>query len=419
MIYYCIQVVLYQVLLFGVYEVFLKKETFFRWNRWYLLLLPAVSLLLPLIDIPSLSYTLQQAFTYTLPVLELNSSNQGLESGNFITNLLPTIWLIGSLVSLARFIFRIYQLLSILSCSQRIKKDGFMLISIPRSNQAFSFLNMVFLGEELTESQKATIVAHELVHIREGHSWDLLYFELLKILFWFNPLIYILQKKHALVLEFIADAKVIIHHKRTDYYEHLVAQVFQTTPFKFVNTFFNHSLIKNRIIMLQKTPSKQSGLSKYLIVFPALASLFIVFACAQNNDSTLEEEQKANQVIIEAGSEKAVSFATLESTPVFPGCEGLASEENKQCFTQKVAQFVSQEFNTKVADETVSGSQRIVVHFVINKNGEVEQIQAKAQAESLREEAIRVTNLLPKMRPGEKDGNPVAVQFALPILFEL
>ena len=81
-------------------------------------------------------------------------------------------------------------------------------------------------------------LSHELVHIREKHSLDLLYFELLRILCWFNPLVYIYQKRISEVHEYIADAIIVKGKNKSDYYEKLLAEVFQTQQFSFTNQFF-------------------------------------------------------------------------------------------------------------------------------------------------------------------------------------
>lgn len=418
MIYYILQVVFCHVLLVVLYEVLLKKETFFSYNRWYLLAMPLVCLVLPLINIPVLTTAVPSEFIVTLPELTLTASTTIDSKVPSLSLTFAAIWSIGSLLMATRLIRQLIHLKRLISSGKASRKGSVRVVSIPDSNMAFSFLNTIFIGDQLTATHKETILAHEMIHVKDRHGWDLLYFEILKVVFWFNPFIYYFQKKLAAVLEFIADAEVVKTHQRNSYYESLVAQIFQTTNLSFVNTFFNHSLIKKRIIMLQKTPSRNYNRWKYFMVLPALALLFTVFACAQNSDTIQEEHLVADGVTENAAKEKSVGFATLETTPVYPGCEGMSPEENQQCFFQKVAQFIVAEFNTKVADETVEGNQRIVVHFVVNDQGEVEQVKANAPAEVLMQEAIRVTQKLPKMKPGMKEGKAVAVQFALPILFE-
>src|SRR5690606_32800919 len=114
-----------------------------------------------------------------------------------------------------------------------------------------------------------------------------------------------------------------------------------------------------------------------------------------------------------------VPFAVIEHVPIFPGCEDLASnEEKKKCMSEKIQEFVNTNFNTNIAKENgLTGRQRITVLFKIGVDGTITDVQARAPHESLEAEAIRVINTLPKMQPGKQKGMPVAVPYALPILF--
>ena len=94
------------------------------------------------------------------------------------------------------------------------------------------------MGEELSQAQQESILLHEKVHVRERHSWDLVLFECLKILFWFNPMVYLYQRRMATLQEYIADRTVAAHQPPARYYQELLSQVFQTEKISFINTFF-------------------------------------------------------------------------------------------------------------------------------------------------------------------------------------
>lgn len=169
--------------------------------------------------------------------------------------------------------------------------------------------------------------------------------------------------------------------------------------------------------MLQKSKSKKSQLLKYTLLLPIIAAMVFVVSCAEHSDTPHEENTSEAPLHLKQ-EVQATPFATIDKAPIFPGCEEVASEAQKNCFTQKVAQFVVENFDTKVASEETTGKQRISVQFKINSNGRVEDVKARAADEKLQAEAIRVIEMLPKMVPGEQDGKKVSVQFALPILFE-
>jgi protein TonB len=127
------------------------------------------------------------------------------------------------------------------------------------------------------------------------------------------------------------------------------------------------------------------------------------------------EEIDDDEVIIEE-----VPFILIEDAPAFPGCKG-SKAEMKECFTSKISKFVGRNFDSGLASELglAPGVKRISVMFKIDNTGNIVDIQARAPHIKLQQEAIRVVNLLPTMEPGKQRGNPVAVKFALPIVFKV
>jgi len=166
---------------------------------------------------------------------------------------------------------KIKKLYTFIKSGQLLLKNNFKIVSVNIDFTAFSFLNYIFIGSNLPEEKKQQIITHELVHIKDRHSWDLLFFELLRILFWFNPFIYLYQKRITEVHEFIVDNKLNTSNaNKKEYYKILLSDAFNTETISFVNSFYNTSLIKKRIQMLTKMKSKDRQLLKYLVVIPTL-----------------------------------------------------------------------------------------------------------------------------------------------------
>ncbi len=116
-----------------------------------------------------------------------------------------------------------------------------------------------------------------------------------------------------------------------------------------------------------------------------------------------------------------VAFVVIENVPIYPGCKG-NNAELRACFSDKIAKFVAEKFNTELASDLglAPGSiQKIFVIFRIDKNGNITDINARAPHKKLQDEAIRVINLLPKMTPGRQRGKPVGVKYGLPIVFKV
>jgi len=116
-----------------------------------------------------------------------------------------------------------------------------------------------------------------------------------------------------------------------------------------------------------------------------------------------------------------VPFMIIENVPIFPGCKG-DNKKLRACFSAQMSKFVSKNFDSELASAiglSPGSIQRIFVMFKIDKNGNITNIQARAPHKKLKEEAIRVIKLLPKMTPGKQRGRAVGVRYGLPIVFRV
>ncbi len=118
---------------------------------------------------------------------------------------------------------------------------------------------------------------------------------------------------------------------------------------------------------------------------------------------------------------KNFEFTKVESVPIFPGCEKLATNKEKAvCFSEKVGKIVSRKFNTDLGQRYgLSGVQRIYTQFDVDADGMIKNIKVRAMHPKLEKEAIRVINLFPEMTPGKQRGKPVTVKYQLPIVFKI
>jgi len=467
MIHYLLQTLVFMLLFLVVYDLFLKKETFFFYNRLYLILTPIASFLLPVIKIDGIQEQIPQQFIVTLPAVIIGGASstdsvtantaiaaEGITASTTLLEMLTSVWIVGMFFGIAYMSYKVNRII-------RLKNSGIVktinnqkVVLLPDTDTAFTFFNTIFLGAELSNAQQKNIMAHEQVHVKQKHFIDLLFFELLRIVFWFNPLVYIFQKRMSMLQEFSADAAVASQIDKRDYYQELLSQVFNVQEISFINTFFNQSFIKKRIIMLQKTKSKKIVQLKYLLLVPVILGMLIYTSCSQDSvdngassiaekvaalqaeiDSkerlTAEEAQALSQLTTKANSKIEtievvetenidVPFAVLDKAPIFPGCEQLDPEATKKCFQESMMKFVGENFNTKPVDDVgLSGRQRISVIFKIDSNGNVQNVQARAPHPELEAEAMRVVGSLPTMIPGENNGKKVNVLYNLPIVFEI
>ncbi|WP_373058397.1 M56 family metallopeptidase [Zunongwangia sp. H14] len=319
MLHYLLEILFFQLCFLLAYELLLKKETFFSYNRWYLLLTPVISMLLPLLKLDFLAEAVPQNARIMLPAVVIGEQSQAIEQLPAVNiaaaqglqlNWWLLIYFTGFVVSLFLFLKKYNSLNRMFRFRKISEEKDFRIIEIPDSSVACTFFSTVFLGDQLSEEEKEQILSHELVHVKQKHSWDLIFFEMLKIIFWFNPLIYIYQSRIAGLHEFLADEEVVKTTGKKTYYEQLLNSAFSTQNISFINQFFNHSLtrltlfgrtfllpsggqVKKRIVMLQKSKSTTIAKFKFLVIIPLMMLMLTYVACSEDQAS---EEIETAQV---------------------------------------------------------------------------------------------------------------------------
>ena len=472
MLYYFLQVILIQSVFLWFYYWFLRNETFFQWNRFYLLGSGVLSFVVPLIRPGWISQN--HDWTERLEPVIIGSNqlqttiSQQVEAGYAAQ--LWGVYIAGVLLFLLIFLYKLHKIFSLVKTHQTIHKSGYTMVLLHGQKEVFSFMHYIFIDEELFRNNNLPILSHELVHIKERHWADLLFFELLKIVFWFNPLLWIYQKEMQLVHEFIADKKVLRNQHLADYFNQILQETFQVRKVSFVNQFFQPKLLKKRIMMQKRKPSKHWKKIKYAAFGLILAGLVSLADACKNepvndNDNVITKEQLEKipgsdieqitvtknpdkvTIITKSGEEKVyypkkddieiqkfdtrinsadedtreVYFNHLKNAPVYPGCEGLKGDESKKCFSKKIQEFVSRNFRTELADSLKLNGERvkILTMFTIDTQGKVSKIRARSKYKPLEKEAKRVLSMLPQVKPGMQDGKKVKVTYTLPIIFKV
>lgn len=433
MLDYIFQVILFQASFYLVYEAFLKKETFFQWNRFYLILTSLAAYIIPFLKFDKIANSLTPEYVYMLP--EMIYTPGGYIEDQFNWSLLfmnSMSWIIytGIIFTAILFAIKILKLYRLIQGNKKWKKADHCLVLLQEDHTAFSFFNFIFISE--TNQSNKKIIDHELIHVKELHSLDLLLFEIQKIVFWFNPFSYIYQKNIAAIHEFIADSRSVAKNERSTFFNSLLAETFKVDRIAFVNSFNNHLLIKKRIIMFNREHSKNLLKIKYIMLIPLLSAMLIYTSCEKNKAEADVDKNTANSSVANYEEQKnassqeddeTVPFAEIDQVPVFQGCED--AEDQKACMVKGITAHVSANFDAsllKNIDNTDSGKEgsenlieKIYVRFTIDKEGNVTDMQAKTKHKELEKEAIRVVSGLPRFIPGQENGKNVAVKFTLPI----
>jgi hypothetical protein len=299
------------------YQVFLKRDTFFERNRWYLLISLAVALFAPFFDIPlsrQSAMEIGELQTFVLP--EITIENVKTESWSW-REVGQGIYFLGISINLIIFVLRFRKLLLLIypTLKQRDKKvqlGQFTNVKIISSSQTFSFFNYLFWdsSQQLTSAEGKQILEHELAHINGGHSYDLIFIELQKILFWFNPLIYLYEKELRNQHEFIADRKAKTISNTEDYISLMVSSLFKSLQFNFTHSFHNQQ-IKQRIKMLHtKKTSWIKGNAKTVLSVAWVVIIAFTFACTKGLEKLSQEDNflKAEKALMKAYLEEYDRF---------------------------------------------------------------------------------------------------------------
>lgn len=266
--HYLLQVNLYLIVFFGFYKLLLDKETYFTLNRIYLVAAGVLSLCTPFIRLEWLTEQKAAQQVYTSVNWEavlaqatiVTERNDGFSWGNAFVY----IYCAGILFFFGRFIFNLLA----------VKK----LFTISKAGSAFSFFGRKVIDQGLP--QMDVIDMHEEAHIKQWHTLDILFFEIIGIITWLNPVIYFYKKTIKNIHEYLADELAAeFQGDKAAYAMLLLSKSFGISPNSLTNGFLEKSLIKKRIFMLHKERSKKIAILKYGIFIPLFA-LFILFSSA-------------------------------------------------------------------------------------------------------------------------------------------
>ena len=296
---YILKVNLYCTLFYVCYYVLLRRHTFFRLNRLYLVGTLFLSLLLPIVEFTETVRVLP-ATIQTLPesYVQSASTSPGLQIDWLqITLILYGLGAVYMLINLLRGFYGLYLLLK---QGEWVNMESYTLILLPETGAkdrklgSFSFLNFLIVCHDDYENCFDTILSHELVHIKQRHSYDILFVELIKAVCWFNPAVWLYKYSLREVHEFLADQQA---ENKEVYASFLVSYAQEAAYGNITNNFFNSILLKDRVKMIFRKSTSYLSLSKYVLIFPIMA--FAVLKTAAHNQIFIKAERKLSISLID------------------------------------------------------------------------------------------------------------------------
>lgn len=396
------KVSLYWVLLYACYWLMLRKHTFFQWNRWYLLGSLLIAFALPEIIYPALAPELPVIYEVNASAFAvIRKAPEKPEAWTWMQTL-TLIYAAGLAVAVAQLARNIVQLVKYLRSGELIELEDCTVILID-SNQigSFSFLKWIVINHNDYENHFDAILRHEMVHTEQRHSVDILLIEIMRTIFWFNPVLLLYKRSLQEIHEYLADAQA---PNREYYAQFLVAYALNAPVASLTNHFFKPSQLKNRIQMIYKNRTSKWMLGTYVVAVTMIGtSALFVAGC---------ERQVSKEDIVEKTGVRTEGstpiFTEVEVQPEYPG----GNEEMFKFLGRKI------HYPSPASRAGIQG--KVFVNFVVTSEGDIQDIKVlKGIGYGCDEEAVRVISKFPKWTPGKQNGKAVSVKFTVPINFQL
>ena len=431
------------------YRLLLSRETFHRFNRVALLSILLLSCLLPLVEV---TVEKQTEVHQTMMTLEqwlmladmMNTTNVAELQIEEVTVTWIQVALLVYLAGILLFAFRNgYSLLKLGNLLRSGRKEDLSkytdggekvtLIVHDHDIAPFSWMKYIVISQKDLDENGREILIHELAHIQNRHSWDLLVADICIFFQWFNPASWLLKQELQNIHEYEADETVIEKGVDAKQYQLLLIKKAVGTRLYSMANSFNHSKLKKRITMMLKEKSNPWARLKYLYVLPLAAIAVTAFArpeisekmeeisavkvndlaeivqekVLQDTVKVSKDEKKDALVVTGVKSkeeEEIVIFEVVEQMPEYPG--GMSA----------LQKYLSE----KIAGSPMKGKAggRVMVGFTVAETGKIKDVRVLQSDEaSLNQEAERIVSEMPDWIPGKQRGRPVPVKYTVPIRF--
>ncbi len=399
------------VLLYFFYRIFLTNHTFFDWNRTYLLLTMALALLIPALTIPAVlsgeSSLLTTTFNFYLPVFEFSTnSGSGVFSVSSITDVLLLIYFTGVAVTFIRFLIGFFKILNRIQFSEKFSFQEHVIVVNPEL-QPSSFFHYIFLPEfDPDNPNDQLILAHERNHAAYCHTVDLLFFQLIKIVFWFHPILKFLEYSLCEVHEYQVDNEVTKSYAKSEY-AHLLVNLIIAEKGKQLMNNFNQFQTKKRIMMMNRKKSNLMEKSRLLLAIPLMALLIAVFSCEKQEDFELIlDTDESGELALKPSTGEI--FDVVETAP------------NPQGGMEGWTKYLSENLSYPAQARKMGIEGTVYVSFVVEEDGTIQGAEIlRGIGGGCDEAALKVIRNAPDWEPGKQRGQNVNVRMRVPIRFKL
>ena len=302
------------ILFMGTYRILIANRTNFSWMRFYLLVSTALSLILPLIVIP-IEWSGKLLPTNPFPSTVLMQTQQGLsavvnKSPNFLqTNSgVSTLQMIlfiafvaytmGIIYKSFLFVRNLIKMNGLIRKSARTKEESYWIVDLKSHVPAFSFFNYIFINatyKDLSSNELDVIKKHEVLHVKQYHTLDILFIELVAIPFWFNPIVNYLKRSLKEIHEYTVDEKIAGQGENKKAYARLLLSLASEAKEFDLAVSFAGEHVKRRILMIAKPRTSSKHKLVFFVLLPLTAFLLLSFSCLKSPESNSNSDSHGEQ----------------------------------------------------------------------------------------------------------------------------
>jgi TonB family protein len=481
---YLIELSVIHIALILGYWFFLRKERQYAKMRFYLIASTLLALAIPLLKLPKLLFNSKEpidAVPMEATALDAMTIAPAADMSTWSYDLLIWIYIAISMVFLFKFLSGVFYLICLERKSSHEKFNDLYIRKVGNIKGSFTFFNWIFLSDEIGKNRQdyEVILKHEKAHASLGHTYDVVFFELFKVCFWWLPTVWFIIKEIKKIHEYQADACALKSYNVDQYSSILISSTLKTNGLSLASSFHDGLILKRLTAMKQQaknvSPWKLGALSALC------ALLFTVFACSEEVDREIKEiGNKSNTITFDqlpvsmqkdlAEIKDELSFMKVDvseddkisdlvelrdldpelvhsmnvdkiNKAIYIAFKkdganfGYLSEKTKtegDLFTVVERQpefeggikgfhrYVANEIKYPLQARQAGVEGRVDVQFVVEKDGSLSDVKAiKGIGAGCDSEAVRVLQNAPPFKPGSQNGKPVRVRMVVPITFKL
>ncbi|WP_313216318.1 M56 family metallopeptidase [Soonwooa sp.] len=382
---YCLKMITCSAVMYAYYLLFLKDKTFHHYNRFYLLLTVVISVNLPLLKLSYFTIDVNPKLIFLFQ--NLQSTENSINHGIIIHQIFYAVIGLVSVVHIAKLTIGLIRINHIKKTFPHEELQGIKFYQTNLDEAPFSFFRNLFWKQsiKMESSVGQQILKHEMVHIEQKHTWDKLFMQIMKSVFWMNPIFYIINKEINLIHEYLADNKAVKRSDTKAFAQMLLESHFPGTTLPATSPFLSSNL-KKRLKMLTKSKTKYSY-ARRIFALPLLFMLSFAYLVNAKNKEIKKTNIEIEQAVQGMKKDTAiVDTSTLSSMPkaLQSAREGLSSVNSQINNDNKLIS----EINKKISDKNKAINDLIKA----KKDDSQEFLTKTKEVEALANEADKIIN---------------------------